>query len=202
MIRENTVIIASYDSKQIDKTYMLDVTSKSFYYHSREHFSIDRIIGYLSIFMITMTIMVTIRVPYLPDLSFYLDALSSNFKILMVAIGVVVGVLIFLVLKIKSQQLHITEYLNQYPDLEKVTEKDEIDKIMNRAQIRSVLVIATTIGLLIWSAFKYRQFWDYHNVVYYLWATALFLTASALASLWENTLFILKLHKEMYAEDS
>lgn len=136
----------------------------------------------------------------IPDTRFYLNALSSSSKILLAVIGILSGILMFLVFTKNGQGLHITEYSKKYPDSEEITKKDEIDDIMNLAQIRSILVIVVTIGLLIWSLIIYRQFWNYHNFGAYIWTTALFIISSAVASLWKTALFVLKLYKEMYAD--
>ena len=202
MYKPNTVIVIAYDFVQINKIYMIDVTSKNFYYHNEVlfKFSADTILGYLpGIVLLIMTIF--IGMPHQPNELFYLDDLPRNLKILITIIGILVGILMFYVLKIKNQGLHIKKYLQQYPDSVKVTKKDEIDKIMNKAQTRSTLIMGVTIGLLIWSIFIYRQFWNQHNFGSYLWATALFMVASATASLWKNARFIMKLHTEMYAND-
>ena len=203
--KENTVIIVASDSKQKNKTYMFDVASKKFYYHFENYFeiyfqkpSVGVILGFLGI-IVLMIMLFFIGLPHQLNTIFYLNAPSINFKILMAVIGILLGILIFLVLRKTGQGLHITEYLKKYPDSEEITKKDEIDKIMNQAQIRSILVIVVTIGLLIWSILIYRQFWNYHNFGNYIWATALFIISSAVASLWKTVLFVLKLYKEMYA---
>ena len=203
MFKPNTVIVIAYDSKQINKIYMLDVTSKNFYSHFYDYFKLNtiNILTYLCI-AISLVMLVIIGTPHRPSTRFYLDAPSKNFKILMVVIGILIGIMIFLVLKKKNQKLHIKEYLKQYPDSEEVTEKDEIDEIMNRAQMRAAVIMIGTVGLYIWSVITYRQFWNYHNFGSYLWATALFLTASVTASLLKNIRFVSKLHTEMYADDN
>jgi len=205
--KENTVIIIAFDSKQKNKTYMLDVASKKFYYHFENYFEkyfqkprFGTILGYLGI-AVLMIMLFFIGMPHQPSTRFYLNSPSNYFKILAASIGILLGILVFLVLRKKGQGLHITEYLEKYPSLEEITRKDEIDEIMNKAQIRSIMVIVVTMGLLIWSMFIYRQFWNYHNFGAYLWATAIFIISSTTASLWKTVLFVLKLYKEMYANN-
>ena len=200
MYKQNTVITVAYDAEQINKTYVLDVTSKNFYYYYQfENLYQPRALV-IFIFLYVAAILI-IGMIYQLSLRFYLDAATTNFKILMAIIMILLGILIFLLFKKTSQKLNLASYLKKFPDSKQVTNKNEIDEIMNRAQMRSVLVIATTIGLFIWSVFVYRQFWNYYSFSSYLWATILFLTASALATLWKNVLFVMKLHKEMYVND-
>lgn len=104
----------------------------------------------------------------------------------------------FLVLKQNSQKLNLTTFKKKFPSSEQVTTKSEIDQVMNRVQMRSVLVIVTTIGIFFWSMYLYRQFWNYHNFGSYFWATNFFLITTALASLWKNALFVMRLYKGMY----
>ena len=199
MYKPNTVIVIANDSKQTNKIYTLDVTSKSFYYHFEDFFQLNagRIWGYLSVIVFAAIILV-IRMPQLST-HLYLDDPSGKIKILMLIIGILLGILMFFVLKKKSQNLKIEAYLKKYPDSERITERDKIDEIMNRTQTRAMLIVVGATGAFIWSVFTFRQFWDYHNFGLYLFATSLFIMASAIASLWKNTRFALKLHTEMYA---
>ena len=200
MYKPNTVIRIAYDPKQISNVYMLDVTSKNFYTHVDNFFELNttNILTYLCI-VVHVIMAFFVGTPRQPSTRLYLDDPSSNFKILMIVIGVLMGILMFLVLRKKNQGLHIEEYLDKYPYSEKITEKDEVDEIMNRAQIRAALIMVGTIGLPIWSIFTYRQFWNYNNFGTYLWATLIFIIAAATASLWKNVRFLLKLYAEMYA---
>lgn len=199
--KQNTVIIVASCSKQKDKTYMLDVNSKKFYFHFENYFeiyfqkpSVGIILGCLGAIAL-MIMAFVIGAPHQLNTRFYLNAPSSNLKILMAIIGIIMGILMFIVLKKKGQGLHITAYLKKYPDSKEVTKKDEIDKIMNQAQKRAAIVVVVTIGLLVWSVFMYKQFWNYHNFGAYLWAIALFTISSAAASLWQTALLVLKLRK-------
>ena len=198
--KPNTVIVIAYDSKQKHKAYMIDVTSKDFYYHLDDPFSAKWILGYLG-GLVQIVMLFVIGFPNQPNAQFYLEEPSRNFKILMIAIGIIMGILIFFVLKRKNQELDIKAYLIKYPDSEKVTKKEEVDMIMNRSQKGSLSMMIMTPASLIVSIFIYRQFWNYHNFGSYLWATVLFMVASLIASFWKNVWFISKFHEEMYADD-
>ena len=195
------MIVIAYDSKQKNKIYTLDVTSKNFYSHFDDFFQLStgRISGFLGV-LVFAAIAIINGTPQLHT-RLYLNDPSKNFKILMVIIGIVVGILIFFILKINNQKFQLEEYLKEYPDSEKITEKDEINDIMIRAKIRALLIVVVTIGLLIWSIFTYRNFWDYHNFSSYLWATSLFILAFVVASSWKNAQFALRVHSEMYADN-
>ena len=202
MYKPNTVIVIAYESKRKYCTYVLDITSRNIYTHAYDFFelSITNILGYLSV-IVLLVMFAIIGKPHRPSIQFYLDDPSRSFGILMLVIGILIGILVFLVFRKKNKGLLIEEYLKKYPESEKVTEKDKINKIMTKAKIKAPLVIGITIGPFIWSVFTYRQFFEYHNFGSYLWATALFIGASAAASLWKNALFLSKLYKEMYVID-
>ena len=174
---------------------MLDVTTKNFYSHTTNH------LGILSIIIVHAIMATFIGLPSRLSTRFYLDDPSSNFKIMMIVIGILMGILIFFVLKKKNEGFQTKVYLKQYPDSEKVIEKDEIEMIMTRAQIRAALVMVGVIVLPVWSVHMYRQFWNYHNFGSYFWATSSFIATSATASLWKNVRFVSKLHTEMYGND-
>ena len=198
MYKPNTVILLTYDKKQRYCTYMIDVTSKNIYEHHHSFFerSIPNIISYLGVIAFLVLIFF-VGTPRQPSTRFYLDTPSSDFKILVIAIGILIGILIYFVLRKDNQGLHIDEYLKKYPESVKITEKDEIDKIMKTVYPRVILIIVGTLGLFIFSIVVYRQFWNYHNFGSYLWATLIFIYASAISSTLKNARFVSKLHTEM-----
>lgn len=188
LFKPNTVIKVAYDMKR-NRIYTVDVTTGKFYSHSKNF-------GYTNmsvpVGMVLAGIIRSNSDRFRPDL--YLDEPSNGFKILLIAMAILIGLLLFWILNRTRKKPQLEVYLQQHPQPELVKNANEgLDKALPRALLTIVFMVGFSIG----SLHMFNQFLNNSNLVTYIWATALFLLFSSVTTILKSAIFILKLSIEM-----
>ena len=189
MFKPSTIIPLTHDLKN-NTVYMVDVTTKKVYSQFKDFSKINTNIStVLSILL--FVILSTIAELFRPNL--YLDQPSQSLKGFLVLMSILIGFLMFCLVRKKSYKLQLDEYLQQIPPPEEV---DNIEEILDKAHLRSLIIILTTAGLLIASINVYGRFLNNVNLGTYIMATMLFILFTVTTLAFKNSIFILKLTKE------
>lgn len=180
-------MIPIYDEKQ-SKVYMINVTTKKFYFHC-ENFNSTNIIILALIGGGFSRLAQTWRS------QLYLYSPTQNFKVLIIILVLLIGALLLWLLIKKRYQPQLKEYLKEYP--EEIICKSDRDKVLNKALGQVIMIMLASVFSLVFSSLLFYRFLNDSNLVTFFTAALLFLVFSATLSRMDHAIFILKLVTEM-----
>ena len=195
LFKPHTVIYIFTDLKK-GRDYMVDITTRKFYSHPQSVKIDTNLYAPIGVAFALMTRRFSDQISVL----LYLNEVSQSFKILLIVVGILVGVLAFWVgRKIMYRHIfHLDEYLIQYPQSEDVSNINEIiEKGSNSAVVNLVIIVGGGIG----SVMMFDSFLNNSNFGTYFWAILLIVVPSLLLSRIKELIFILGLKPEKRLEN-
>jgi len=190
LFKPHTVISIGSDLKK-NRVYTVDVTTQKFYAHSYR-FKASAYVYPLIGFVLFSVISIFVQQ--------FNEQLASNdifqsIRILLIALGIVVGLLVFFIMWKMRYIFHFDEYLSRHPEVKKVR---NINEVIESARLMVTLNILIIIGSYVASINMFKQFLNNSNLVTYFWALFWFFLSSALLSGINHFIFILGLRKRKY----
>lgn len=190
-MKANTLIPIYYDREQ-SKVCMMNVTTRQFYFHYQSFEQISTLV-FLGVVLVLNGLVRR------SQLHFHL---THNFKILLILVSILVGILSLLLFIKKRYQPLFTEYMRRKPYPEEVKSTDDITKILGVAQSAMLMLIIFSIGMLIWSMVLFKRFLSDSSLATYTLATSLLLGFLYFFSRIDHAIFTLKLVAEIKSKDS
>ena len=195
MFKPNTIIALAYDSKK-NKVYKIDVTSKKIY----SSFSNFNVVN-SNMFAVIMVVFVGAFRRFLaeirPDL--YLNETSQHLKILLMLIGVLIGLIIFILVQKKRYGLRLDKYLQQFPPPE---EMHDVEEVLDKAHSASMLMVVLSIGFLIGSIYMCIQFFSDGNLTSYFWTLIWLMYFSGFSALLKSAKITFKLISDIKLKEN
>ena len=178
-----------YNRKQ-NKVCMMNITSRKFYLHEQKF-------RQTSATIVGMTALSLNRLGRTLYPRLYLYSLTRNFKVSLVLVSILIGILLLWLLVKKRYQPQFEEYINRKPNPKEIETFDEVRRILDDTQMRIIMAMFFTICLLIWSIVLFNRFFSDVNLGTYIWATTLLLSCIYLFSKIDHAFFILKIIPEI-----
>jgi len=188
MFKPNTIIVLAYIPKE-NTVYKVDVTTKKIY----SNFSDFRIVNSNAYYAIGVVI-IGASSRFIADINpdFYLDTTCQ--QIFLVLAGILIGFLIFILVRMKRYGLHLEKYLQQLPEPKEV---HDIEKALDKGYLSAIQTAVVTIITLFGSIYMCNQFLNNGNLISYLWTLAWFSIFSWFSALLKGAKFAFKLAAEM-----
>ena len=195
MLKPNTMITICYDVKN-SRQYMANVTTKKIYLHplsfGKGEANRFNWIGYgIAIFV-------------MPWIAGWLEsqlgaqALSRDFRVLLVIAGIVVGTLSGFLSWKRRYNLQLGEYLLQYPQAEEVT---DVNEALEKAGFKAFLTIVALLVTFAVSMFQFINFLDSANFSAYTRAVLFSILFAMVVVVTKDAIFITRLIAS-YREDA
>lgn len=181
------MVTINYDF-EMSKVYVADSTTKKLYVHSSKGPPFFLGIG----FVLVLVFLVIPRISTFLEVEFEQQALSRDFRMLLILIGIVVGISIILIVVIIRKTKHtytLDEYLAKHPEAKEVEDAEKaLEKIKN-------LPYVVPIGMIIIIVFcisRFNRFLDYSDFQALTQGILIFWACSLMVSMFDNIIFALK----------
>jgi len=161
-------MIPIYYDREQNKVCMINVTTRQLYFHNQNFEQISTLV-FLGVVLGINGLVRSLR----PQL--YLYNLTQNFKILLILVSILVGVLSLLLFIKKRYQPQFEEYMRRNPYPEEVKSKEDILEKLGTAQAAMLMLIIFSIGMFIWSMVLFNRFLSDSSLATYTLATTLLL---------------------------
>jgi len=158
MFKPNAIITLVYDSKN-NIVYKIDVTTRKIYSNFSDS-SIAKSNTFAAIVVILATTITRMTADIRPNL--YLNITLQYLKIPLMFVGILIGFLMFNLVKRKRYGLQLDKYLKQLPPPKEV---HDIDAALDKAYLAAILAVVITLGFLFANVYMWNQFFNDGNLI-------------------------------------
>ena len=198
LFKPNTVIYIGMDFKE-NEVYIINVSTRKIYSYPQKagvNTNLNIAIGFGLVFA---AIIPGIAEQFRSQL--YMSEDYRSFKVLLVAIGILTGLLTFLLRLIleKKYSLQLDEHLKKHPQS---VEVNDINKALGKAAFLAISALIFILIGAIGSAIMFGRFLGDSNLGTYLWSVLLFAVFSFLIAGIKHYIFILGLEGQELEKQS